>query len=281
MSNPILVTGASGVLGGAIVKTLVEAGVAVRQAVRNPQKALPGIESVTLDYKQPATFEPALAGTAGVVLIAPSLDPTAPAQLAPFVASAQAAGIGHILFISAFGTNHSEESPLRRVEHIVIGSGIPYTILRPNFFMENFSTGFLSGSIRTQNGIFLAAGDGKTSFISTRDIAAVTLAAFQKPLAGAELDLTGPESLDHSQAAALITEAAGRPISYHQLTEEQMAAGARAAGLPEFAVHFLGMLYGIVRAGQSAGVTHEVERVTGRPPITFREFATQNAGAWK
>jgi len=61
-------------------------------------------------------------------------------------------------------------------------SGVPYTILRPNFFMENFPEGFLSGSIKGQNAIFLAAGDGKTSFISVRDIAAAALTAFQKPL---------------------------------------------------------------------------------------------------
>jgi uncharacterized protein YbjT (DUF2867 family) len=281
MSNPILITGASGSLGGAAVQQFLQAGFTVRQGVRNLQKARPGADAVRLDFTQSETFAPALAGAAGLLLIAPSLDANAPAQLAPFIASAKTAGVGHIVFISALGANLDETTPLRLVEHSVTNSGIPYTILRPNFFMENFSTGYLSNSILAQNAIYLAAGEAKTSFISVRDVLAVAIAAFQKPLAGAEFDLTGPGPLDHAQAAALIAEASGRPVAYHALTEAQMSAGARAAGLPEPAVQYLAMLYQVVRAGYVAHVTGDVERVLGRPPVTFAEFAASNASVWK
>ena len=80
-----------------------------------------------------------------------------------------------IVFISAYGVNHNEQAPLRIVEHMVIESGVPYTILRPNFFSENFSDGPQAGTIQGQNAIFLAAADGKTSFVSVRDIAAVAV----------------------------------------------------------------------------------------------------------
>jgi uncharacterized protein YbjT (DUF2867 family) len=281
LSKPILVTGASGVLGRAIVTAFAQAGLPLRQAVRNQAKAKSGVDAVRWDYTEPTTFAPALAGIGGLLLMAPSLDPNAPAKLAPAVARAKEAGVQHIVFISAFGVNHNEQSPLRIIEHCVMDSGLPYTILRLNFFMENFSEGFLAGGIKGQNGIFLAAGDGKTSFISVRDIAAAALAAFRKPLTGLEFDLTGPEALDHSQVAAIISEVSGRPIAYHPLTEEQMAKGARAAGVPEQAIGYMTVLYGVVRAGYAAAVTSDFERVAGRRPTTFREFAQANAAAWK
>jgi len=133
----------------------------------------------------------------------------------------------------------------------------------------------------TRNGIFLAAGEGRTSFISARDIAAVALTAFQEPLAGQELDLTGSEALDHSEAAKIISEVSGRPVAYHSLTEEQMIAGARAIGMPEPAIGYMTVLYGVVRAGYAAGVTPDFEKVTGRGPITFRNFALTAMEAWK
>ncbi len=281
MIQPILVTGASGILGRAITAALIEANIPVRQAVRHAGKAKPGSESVRFDYNDPSTFRPALTGVEGLLLMAPPLEPNAPALLRPLIEQAKESGVRHIVFISAFGVNANEQAPLRVVEHLVIGSGIPYTILRPNFFMENFSEGFLAGAIKAQNSIFVAAGDGKTSFISVKDIAAVVLAAFRTPLAGQELNLTGPEALDHAEAARIIREVSGRPVAYLPLTEEQMVAGARAQGIPETAIVYLTVLYGVVRAGYSAAVTPDVERATGRQPVTFLQFAGQTSAAWQ
>ena len=146
MKQSILVTGASGVLGRAIVGAALKAGFQVRQGVRNPAKADRAAESVRLDYTDATTIAPAVAGVSALLLIAPVLDPHAAAELSPVIAAARAAGVRHIVFISAFGVNHSEQSPLRVVEHLVMDSGIPYTILRPNFFMENFAEGFLAAS---------------------------------------------------------------------------------------------------------------------------------------
>lgn len=281
MIQPILVTGACGVLGRAITAALQNAGISVRQAARNPHKAQSGVEAVRFDYDDPATIAPALSGAAGLVLMAPPLDPAAAAKLTPAVAAAKSAGVRHIVFISAFGVNNNEQAPLRIVEHLVMDSGIPYTILRPNFFMENFSEGFLASTLKNQSAIFLAAGDGKTSFISVQDIAAAVFAALQAPLANREFDLTGPEALDHAEVARVISENAGRPVAYHALTEEQMVAGARAAGLSEPAIGYLTVLYSVVRAGYAASVTADLQKVAGRRPVTFRDFARNAAAAWK
>jgi uncharacterized protein YbjT (DUF2867 family) len=281
VTETILITGATGVLGRAIVKAAVEAGLDVRQGVRNPAKAAPGVEAVRLDYADPATVAPALAGISGLLLIAPPLDPTAPAQLRPLIDAAKSAGIRHIVFNSALGANASEDAPLRTVEHLVIDSGIPYTILRPSFFMENFSEGFLAGGINAHGAIFLAAGDGKTGFISVADIAAVAVAAFQKRLTGQEFDLTGPEALDHREVARIISAASGRAVTYHSITEAQMIAGARALGIPEPAIGYMAKLYAAVRAGYTAVLTPAVEEVLGRKPVRFEEFAHTSADAFK
>jgi len=281
LNRSVLVSGASGVLGRAIVSSLSASGVPVIQGIRNPEKTKGGVESVRLDYTEPATFDAAMKGARGLVLMAPPLDGDAPAKLGPLIAHAKSSGIEQIVFISAFGVNHNEQAPLRIVEHAVMESGIPYTILRPNFFMENFSEGSVGASINGQNGIFLAAGDGKTSFISVHDIAACVVAAFETPLKNREFDLTGPEALDHTEIAKIIADVSGRPVVYHPLTEEQMTGGARAAGLPEPAVGYLAVLYGVVRAGYAAGITSDVENLTGKKPITFKAFAERAASAWK
>ena len=283
MGQRILVTGATGSLGGAVVNALEGKDHAIRAGCRAPQKATfpKGVEVVRVDFNDPATFDPALAGAEGVFLIAPPMDPEAPAKLRPFVDRARALGVRHIVFTSALGVDRHEQAPLRVVERHLMESGVSYTILRPNFFMENFSTGFALRMIKDHGGIFLAAGDGKTSFISTRDIADVAAAAFMRRLYGEQYNLTGPQALDHTEVAAIISEVSGRTVTYQPLSEEQMLEGARASGLPEAAVQYMGVLYGVVRAGLTAAVTGDVRRVLDREPATFHDFASQNAARWR
>ena len=139
--------------------------------------------------------------------------------------------------------------------------------------MENFSKGFAAGSVREQNAIFLAAGDGKTSFISAEDIAAVVVAALQQEKIGVEVDLTGPAALDHTEVAQILSNSTGRTIVYHSLTEEQMLDGARASGMPEPIVAYLGALYAVVRAGHAAAVVPFPDFIGARQPMTFQNFA--------
>lgn len=281
MQHRVLVTMASGVLGRAIVEAGVKAGLTVRQGVRDPAKAAPGVDAVQLDYGDVSTIAPALAGVSAMVLMAPPLDADAPAKLAPVVAAAKTANLRHIVLISAFGVNHDEQAALRVVEHLVMDSGIAFTTLRPNFFMENFSQGFLAGGIRGSRAIHLAAGGGKTSFISVRDVAAAAIAVLLGSRINTAFDLTGPGALDHSEAAAAISRASGHTVTYQPLTEEAMLDGARAQGIPESVVGYMGGLYAAVRAGFAARVTGDFEALTGHAPISFEEFARAAASAWR
>lgn len=161
MQDRVLITGATGVLGKAIVTTAVDAKLSVRQAVRNLAKAHPYLESVRLDYTDPTTIKSALAEVSAIVLMAPPLDLSAPAELGPVIAEAKAAHLQQIVLISAFGVNQNEQAPLRVVEHLVIDSGVPFTILRPNFFMENFSQGSFWEPFRIKTAFLLLRGKVK------------------------------------------------------------------------------------------------------------------------
>lgn len=278
----ILVTGARGNVGGAVIRALADSGAPAVAGSTTPENMpMPeGIEKVTMDYTRPDTVKAALQGVDGLFLVAPPLDWEAPAKINPVIDQAKAAGVRHIILNSALGVDQNEAAPLRVVEKSIISSGIDYTILRPNFFMENFTSGFLAPMI-AQGGIFLAAEEAGTSFISTEDIGAVAAVAFQKQHFGAEYNLTGPAALNHTQVAGIISEVSGRPIKYQPLPEEAMLQGARDQGMPEDAIRYMAVLYSAVRAGWTAAVSDAVEKVTGRPPISFGEFARKNAVAWK
>jgi uncharacterized protein YbjT (DUF2867 family) len=131
-----------------------------------------------------------------------------------------------------------------------------------------------------QGGIFLAAADGKTSFISVADIAEVAAAAFENGLVSKEYNLTGPEALDHNQVAAILSKVSSKFITYKAIPEEAMLSGLRGTGMPEGAVQYVGVLYNAVRAGYTGAVTQDVETVTGRKPTTFETFAQQSAAVW-
>ena len=280
MPKKVLVTGAAGSLGSQALQALIAHGFAVVAAVRRDVDELPaGAESVRFDFDDAKTFGPALSGVNLLFLIAPPLDPSSPRRLNPVIDAAKDANIEFVVFNSAIGINHNEHSPLRQVERHLMNSGLPYTILRPNFFMENFSKGHTASEI-AQGGIYLAAGDAKTSFISAADIAEAVAVAFERAENKAEYDLTGPEALDHAEVAKIVTEATGRPVTYHAIEESAMIDGARQMGLPEPNLQYLAGLYGAVRNGFASPVKDDFHRLTGKQPMTFREFAETNSGAW-
>ncbi len=283
MTKTILVTGATGHVGGAVVEALAAGGFKVRAATRNPEnfQNVPNVTPVKLDYHDPATIGPALAGAQGLFLIALPLDFEAPQVLAPIIAQAGKAGIEQIVLHSALGVDQVEKAPLRQVERQLMAGGVPYTIVRSIFFMDNFVSGSIAPMINEVDGIFLPAGTGRTSFVATRDIAAVVATAFSQGLVGKEYDLTGPEALDHYQVAEIIGEIAGRQITYQPLEEFDFLEMVRKRGMPEAAARYLAMLYKGVREGKMARLTNDVQLVTGRIPMGFADFAAENAAVWR
>lgn len=270
----ILVTGASGNLGQVIVAALDGAGFTVRAASRRQPST---VNAIRFDYSDPATHDAALKGADGMLLMAPPLDAEAPAKLIPVIDRSKALGVRHIVLISAFGVDANEAAPLRIIERYLSASGVGYTIVRPNFFSENFTTGFFAPMVGSGT-IAVAAGAGKTSFVSTADIAAVVVAAFARGPEGREYNLTGPEALDYAEVARLLSTALGKKVVYRPLSEEEMVQGAMQNGMPESAARYLAVLFSVVRNGWAAGVTDDVQQITGNKPRSLAEVLSRCAG---
>ncbi|MES0884008.1 NAD(P)H-binding protein [Roseibium sp. SCP14] len=270
----ILVTGATGNIGGAVLRSLLDKGFSVRAGSTNPDNAAfsSEVEKTKLVYRETDTVTAALEEVAGVYLIAPPMDPFAHEVLIPFIDEARDAGVEHIILNSSFGVELEDDDALRITEKHLMNSGVNYTIFRPNFVMENFSTGFISPMLETGR-ILLAAADARTSFISCEDIGAAAARAFRHKLYGREFNLSGPEAIDHADVARMISEYSGKDIQYQAISEDDMLDGARAQGMPEASVQMLGGLYHLTRQGVMARVFDDVETITGVAPQTFARFA--------
>jgi uncharacterized protein YbjT (DUF2867 family) len=269
----ILVTGASGNLGRAAVGALINAGFIVRAASRRLQ---PLENSVLFDYTDHTTHESAIKGAEGVLLIAPPLDPDAPEKLIPAIDACKFLDVRHIVFISALGVYADEKSPLRIIERHLMDCGVGYTIIRPNFFAENFTTGFLAPMVASGK-ICVAAGGSKTSFISTVDIAAVITAAFSHGPHNRSHNLTGPASLDYNEAAAILSQGLGTKVEYLPISEEAMVQGAIKNGLPAAAAQYMALLYSGVRNGWFDIVTDEVQQLTGQAPRRLADVVARRS----
>jgi uncharacterized protein YbjT (DUF2867 family) len=283
MSQTILVTGAAGRIGSETVSALLSKGISVKAASRQMQKlaSRPGLQPVFMDYADAPSIAAAIKGTDGALLVVPPLDFEAAAKAEAFLRVAAAQPGYHVVFISAFGVDQADGAPLRVVEKMIMASGVHYTILRPNFFMENFLFGSIAQSILKSGAIVLAADQGRTSFIAASDIGAVAAESFSKKLYDREANLTGPDALDHHEVARLISQASGKTVTYTALPEEGLNQGMRSAGVPEPVIQYLGLLYAPVRAGYMAAISDDVRQITGRVPMSFSTFAKQHADAWR
>jgi uncharacterized protein YbjT (DUF2867 family) len=280
MTEPrtILVLGGTGKTGRRVADRLRAAGATVRTAAR-------GGADVRFDWDDPATWDGALAGAEALYLVPPTLRlDHAPAVLA-LLDRAESAGVRHVTFLSASGVEHAPpEAALRAIElDLVARDSLTRAIVRPGWFMQNFSEGYFAPSIAAAGVVSAPTGDGAEAFVDADDIAAVVAATLLDPAAhaGAEYTLTGPEALTFAEAADLLSPAAGRPIAHIDPPVDEWVAATVAEGAPEPYARMLAMLLGNVREGRGTAVGDAVERVTGRPARSFAEYAaTLGPASW-
>ncbi len=285
MNEKVLVTGATGKVGREVVRLLLDAGVEVKAGTRRPERATElfheQVEVVELDYEHTVTFDGAVQWADRVFLVPPAFDPRADDLLVPFLDWAVQSGSRHLVLVSAMGIESRDDLSLRRVELRIERTGVAHTLLRPNVYMQNFSTGFIARRIRDDERFALAAGDSHVSFVDTRDVAAVAAAALTSDAhMGAAYTLTGPEALGHDAVARIIAGVAGHDVVYRPIDEDAMHRRLHDAGWDHpNAEAFLGLLRAI-RNGVRARVTDDVARVLGRPPTDFHTFAEQHVESW-
>ena len=169
----------------------------------------------------------------------------------------------------------------RDSEENIEASGLPYTFLRPNGFMQNL-VNYNAGTIRSQNAFYGCQGNGAVSVVDIRDIAAVAVIVLAATgHEGKSYALTGGESLTNEQVAEKISRVAGRKISYVDLSAAEVKKGILFTGTSEWSADALIDLQRLYREGKASLVTDDIERLTRRKPITFDQFARDYAFAFQ
>ena len=283
MAHAVLVVGGTGKVGREVSRQLAEQGVPTRVSTRDPAAAsVPeGATAVAFDLTRPETWDDALAGVDRMFLLAPEGEIDPERALAPLIEKAASAGVKAIVLMTAMGVE-TYDGPYRRTEELVAASGLRHTFLRPNWFMQNFDQGMYLDSIRNAGGLFLPAADAKVSFVDTRDIAAMAVAALtQDGHDGKGYTVTGGRAVDHAEAVAVLSKAAGKPIAYTPVSDEDMRTALAGEGVPEPMIGLFSELFAAMREGVTAPVSPHVAEVLGREPMTLEAYAAEHADAWR
>jgi uncharacterized protein YbjT (DUF2867 family) len=290
----ILVMGATGTLGGEVVKQLSSSTPAVNikagvHSAQNVNKVKDGdkVEVVLIDYNKPETLKEALSQVDKLFLLTPDV-PNAHELASNLVIEAKKAGIRHIVKQSVMGADLEADVGTfrlhRQAEEIIEQSGIPFTFLRPNEFMQNFIN-FHSHFIKNNNAFYLPLEDAKVSLVDVRDIAAVAVKSLTEDRSDKHNNntylITGPEALSYYQAAEILSSATDKKISYVNISEEEARGAMKEMGMSDWLINTISELHDYFRKGNASQVSSAVEEVTGKKPISFSQFAKDYAEAFR
>ncbi|TPL03343.1 MULTISPECIES: SDR family oxidoreductase [unclassified Mesorhizobium] len=294
MTETLLVSGASGQLGRAVIDHLLEAQkiapASIIATTRNPENltdlAARGVTVRAADFNDKASLEKAFSGADRVLIISTGdLDLKTGRRLKQHetaVAAAKVAGVSHLLYTSM--PNPEPGSPVLfagdhyGTEQAIKASGIPYTIFRNGWYQENL---FMSLPHAISSGKwYSSAADGRIAHGARDDMAAAIAAGLASGSNQSEIHtLTGPQAYTTSEIAALVSEVTGKPLEVIQLPDEALTEGVKAAGVPEDFARIIVSFDANTRAGRIAEVTDSVEKLSGRKPRTLRQFLETNKTA--
>jgi uncharacterized protein YbjT (DUF2867 family) len=284
----ILVTGASGLVGGEVVRQLSGQNVPVRALVRDPSRApdlaaRPGVQVITGDLGRPETLGPALEDVGQAVLISSSDAGMAEVQNS-FIDTAAKAGVGHVIKLS--GIIPGLDSPFRfarmhaEIEEHLAASGMTYTMLRAGEFMQAYFRQV--PNLKARRELRLPMADQRIASIDIADIAAVTV----RVLTGTGHEnqtypITGPQALTMTEVAAILSEVIGTAIRYVDVPPEAARQAQLDAGMPRYLADGLAELFAERRAGKESVVSPLTPTLLGRPATSFAEFAARNAAVFR
>ncbi|WP_020672442.1 NmrA family NAD(P)-binding protein [Amycolatopsis nigrescens] len=280
MTPTVLVTGATGTVGSALVTALQARDVTVRAMTRNPGHSVPGVETVVADLRDPGSVAAALKGVDAAFLNSPSAPDAATLQI-QFADLARDAGLDRLVLLSQYAAR--ADSPVRflrwhaEVEAHVHQLGLDHTVLRPNLYLQ----ALLSFAPTIAKGWFAAPiGDAAVSAVDTRDIAEAAAAVLTSAgHAGRSYTVTGPRAVTHDQIAQALSTATGREIAFHDASADQFTA-ALTGILPSWQVDGLVEDYAHYARGEAAEVHTSVTDLTGDPARDVTDFARDYAAAF-
>ncbi len=282
----VLVTGATGNVGSALVPLLTGRGISVSALTRDPSRAESILgDNVAIsrgDFADPASLRTAVEGVDAVFLACANV-PDQVAYECATIDEAARAGVRQIVKLSARGAAAGAPVAFWRwhsaIERHLAASGVPAVILQPSFFMTNFFGA--ADQVRERGMLFAPAATARISMIDPVDVAevaAVTLTA--QDHSGQTYILTGPEATSYAEVAAHLSAASGEPVSYADIPPEAMRSALTAAGLPPFAAEAFVAVFEQLRRGVQATTTDIVQTLTGRAPRSFAEFARAHASVF-
>jgi len=285
----IIVTGATGTNGRLVVDALLAGGASVRAMVQNRAKAADlqqaGADVVVADFDRPQTLDAALAGVERALLLS-AVDERLVEREARFVERARKAGVRHLVKFSAIGAHPAASFTFGRQhgqsERVIQDSGLPFTFIQPNFFMQNLL--WSADTIKARGELYGSLGVTPVSHVDAGDIAAVIAASLSEPIdrhAGSIHLVTGPEAVTFAHVADALSRVLERTVRYVDLTDEQLKAGLVASGQREWHATALVELNVYARRGHASVVTDTVERITGRAASTLPQWVHAHAAAFR
>jgi uncharacterized protein YbjT (DUF2867 family) len=274
-SPTIGITGVTGTIGGHVARLLSNSGLLLVLLPRNPAKAptLPRAVVRPADYGDRNLCERSLEGIETLFMVSGRESATRMDEHRSFVDAAQAAGVRHVVYTSFMGAAPDATFTLARdhaaTEQHLRSSGMDWTFLRDNLYLE-----FMDHMVGDDGVVRGPAGEGRAAVVSHDDIARVAVTVLLDPSAhaGATYDLTGPEALTFAEMARTITEVTGREVRFHDETLEEAYASRAVYGAPDWQVDAWVSTYTAVAAGELDGVSDDVERLTGRRPMSLRAY---------
>jgi len=285
MSEPVFVSGGTGQVGRAVVRALRDRGAGVTVGTRDPAgvRALFGepVAAVRLDFNSPRALRATLAGTRRLFLCPPSIREDAKAAVSTVLLEAAAAACAeHVTVLSGISAVRDSASVSRRIEVAAERSGMAWTHLRPNYFMQNYGTVYAESIRRGRIDFF--TGDGRTSFVDVRDIgAAAAVILVEERHAGRVYSLTGPDALDQHRIAEILSRVTERKIEYIARSHDDTRRALREAGLPEATIEASVARFAEVETDLFAPVLADLPLLIGRAPVSFEEYARENAECWR
>ncbi len=284
----ILVAGSTGNVGTQLVKELVTQRTPFRALVRTNMDAerlrAQGIETIVGDFAQPESLRAALQGIERVFLVCSS-SPMQPALEETVINETKRAGVRHLVKLSILAADSQSECVFFKwhgqSEEAIQASGLEYTFLRPNSFMQSFVRDFAS-SIAQEGAFRVPVEDGKISFVDTRDIAAVAaIVLCEQGHEGRTYDLTGPVALSYADAATLLSARLGKQVNYISTPANAARQEIWLQGMPLWLVDGLTALFDFARQGKAAVVSPVIKEVTKSDPRTLEAYFHENIQAFQ
>lgn len=286
--SKIILTGATGNVGKHLLKLVLESGMNYVAVSSNPEKIqklrAEKYNADFLDFNSEESMSNIFEKGDVLFLLNP-LQENMLAYIENAVEAAKAKGIKFILRLSGMGSNPDSELLYSRrqgkADKMIIESGIDYSIICPNSFMQNFAV-YYSEMIKNSNAVFLAHGAGKVSYIDVRDIAQAAFEILKNPAQHKSkiYELTGNEALSNYEIAAILSDVSGKNIKYIEISENDAAEAMRKAGVPEWNIRILSGLDMVIRNNYASALSGAYKMITNQEPIDFKQFALDYKEQW-